>query len=151
MAGDNNGRPVALSTDILSAFENYMNRVKIAGVVLNIYSREADSLIISASVTVDPLVIDRNGVKISDGTRPVETAIDNYLNNIVYGGTFNKTKLVDSIQSVEGVSDVLLGECQYRTADDQNYSTINGNNYTAAGGCFVSSGLRNSISYVVSI
>ena len=68
MAGDNNGRPVALSTDILSAFENYMNRVKIAGVVLNIYSREADSLIINASVTVDPLVIDRNGVKISDGT-----------------------------------------------------------------------------------
>jgi len=151
VAGDNNGRPVALSTDILSAFENYMNRVKIAGVVLNIYSREADSLIINASVTVDPLVIDRNGVKISDGTRPVETAIDNYLNNIVYGGTFNKTKLVDAIQSVEGVSDVLLGECQYKTADDQNYSTINGNNYTAAGGCFVSSGLRNSISYVVSI
>ena len=149
--GDTNGRPVALSTDILSAFENYMNRVKIAGVVLNIYSREADSLIINASVTVDPLVIDRNGVKISDGTRPVETAIDNYLNNIVYGGTFNKTKLVDAIQSVEGVSDVLLGECQYKTADDQNYSNINGNNYTAAGGCFVSSGLRNSISYVVSI
>lgn len=151
VAGDNNGRPVALSTDILSAFENYMNRVKIAGVVLNIYSREADSLIISASVTVDPLVIDRNGVKISDGTRPVETAIDNYLNNIVYGGTLNKTKLVDAIQSVEGVSDVLLGECQYKTADDQNYSRINGNNYTAAGGFFVSSGLRNSISYVVSI
>ena len=69
----------------------------------------------------------------------------------MYGGTFNKTKLVDAIQSVEGVNDVLLGECQYKTADNQNYSTIKGNNYTAAGGSFVSSGLRNSISYVVSI
>lgn len=149
VAGDNNGRPVALSIDILSAFENYMNRVKIAGVVLNIYSREADSLTISAEVTVDALVIDRRGVRISDGSRPVEEAVDGYLRNIVYGGTFNKTKLVDAIQEVDGVIDVELGQCRYKTASDTEYRVMEGNNYTAAGGCFVSAGLRNTITYVV--
>jgi len=149
VAGDSGGVPEALSNDVLTAFEEYMDRVKIAGVVLNIHSREADSLTISAKVTVDALVIDRRGVRISDGSRPVEEAVEGYLRNIVYGGTFNKTKLVDAIQAVDGVNDVELGQCRYKTASDTEYSVMEGNNYTAYGGCFVSTGLRNTITYVV--
>lgn len=151
VAGDDGGVPRALSNGVLRAFEEYMNRVKIAGVVLNIRSREADSIIIRARVFVDPLVIDGTGRRITDGGRPVDAAVEDYLRNIVYGGTFNKTRLVDAIQQVAGVTDVELGECSYRADGESVYSTIKGNNYTAAGGCFVAAGLENSITYAVQV
>lgn len=148
-SGEKDGEPAALSEDVLTAFKQYMNRVKIAGVVLNIKSRAADRLTIGATVWVDPLVIDTDGRRIADGTRPVDAAVKSYLRNIVYGGTFNKTKLVDAIQAVEGVEDVELGECRYKADGSTTWTTVKGNNYTAVGGSLRVEGLENSMSYVV--
>ncbi len=149
VSGEEDDMPVPLSDSVLTAFKQYMNRVKVAGIVLNIRSQAADRMTIAARVWVDPLVIAPDGTLIADGTRPVDEAIAAYLKNIVYGGTFNKTKLVDAIQAVEGVEDVELGTCQYMAADSTVWSTVNGNNYTAAGGSLTAEGLENSISYVV--
>ena len=148
VAGEKDSRPEPLSDDVLTAFKNYMNRVKIAGVVLAIRSLPSDTVSISATIYVDPLSIDRNGTRISDGSKPVETAIENYLKGILYGGTFNKTRLVDAIQSVEGVTDVELFSCSYST-DGKSFKVISGNNYTADGGSFVVSGLANTLRYAV--
>lgn len=148
VAGEKDSRPEPLSDDVLTAFKNYMNRVKIAGVVLVIRSLPSDTVSISATIYVDPLSIDRNGTRISDGSKPVETAIENYLKSILYGGTFNKTKLVDAIQGVEGVTDVELFSCSYST-DGKSFKVISGNNYTAEGGSFVVSGLANTLRYAV--
>lgn len=148
VAGEKDSRPEPLSDDVLTAFKNYMNRVKIAGVVLAIRSLPSDTVSISATIYVDPLSIDRNGTRISDGSKPVETAIENYLKGILYGGTFNKTRLVDAIQSVEGVTDVELFSCSYST-DGKSFKVISGNNYTAEGGSFVVSGLANTLRYAV--
>ena len=150
VAGEKDSRPEPLSDDVLTAFESYMNRVKIAGVVLAIRSLQSDTVSISATIYVDPLSIDRNGTRISDGSKPVETAIENYLKGILYGGTFNKTKLVDAIQGVEGVTDVELFSCSYST-DGKSFKVISGNNYTAEGGSFVVSGLANTLRYAVQI
>lgn len=149
VSGEEDGSPVPLADGVLSSFKQYMNRVKVAGIVLNIRSQAADRMTIAAKVWVDPLVIDSGGTLISDGTRPVDTAIADYLKNIVYGGTFNKTKLVDAIQAVEGVEDVELGECRYMAAGSSAWTAVSGNNYTAAGGSLTAEGLENSISYVV--
>lgn len=148
-SADKNGVPEPLSNDVLTAFKQYMNRVKIAGVVLNIRSLPADNIQIHATVQVDSLIISTSGTKNSDGSKPVEDAINAYLRGIVYGGTFNKTKLVDAIQGVVGVTDVILGECLYKSAADTDYRTVAGNNYTAIGGSFSAVGLQNSINYVV--
>lgn len=148
-SADKDGAPEPLSNDVLTAFKRYMNRVKIAGVVLNIRSLPADSIQIRATVQVDPLIIATTGTRNSDGNRPVEAAINAYLRNITYGGTFNKTKLVDAIQGVEGVIDVVLSECLYKAAGDADYRTVAGNNYMAVGGSFTAVGLQNSIIYVV--
>ena len=148
VAGEKDSRPEPLSDDVLTAFKNYMNRVKIAGVVLAIRSLPSDTVSNSATIYVDPLSIDRNGTRISDGSKPVETAIENYLKGILYGGTFNKTKLVDAIQGVEGVTDVELFSCSYST-DGKSFKVISGNNYTAEGGSFVVSGLANTLRYAV--
>lgn len=149
VSGDKNGMPVALSNDVLTVFKQYMNRVKVAGVVLSIRSKEADRIVIRAKIYVDPLVINSDGTMISDGSKPVENAINSYLSGIVYGGTFNKTKLTNAILNVDGVNDVELGECSYMEDGGTSYTEIKGNNYTALGGSFIAEGLTNSLNYVV--
>ena len=148
-SADKNGLPEPLSADVLTAFKHYMNRVKIAGVVLNIRSLPADYIQIRATIQVDPLIFSTNGTRNGEEAKPVENAINAYLRGITYGGTFNKTRLVDAIQAVEGVVDVTLAECLYKTAADTDYRPVVGNNYTAVGGSFVAIGLQNSIRYVV--
>ena len=142
-----NGKPTPLSDEVLTAFKHYINAIKIAGVVINVRTRKADELSIAVKVVVDPLKINRQGVDIASSEKVVEHAIENYLADIVYGGTFNKTKLVDAIQRVDGVVDVVLGVCKYKAGDE--FKEIAGNNYTAVGGSFVVVGLDKTIEYVV--
>ena len=149
VSGDTGGRPSALAGDVLAVFKEYMNRVKVAGVKLNISSRESDRLMIHATVTADPLVFDEQGRLLRDGSKPVEDAIAGHLKSIVYGGTFNKTRLVDAIQRVEGVEDVELGICYYRNSDGSDWMEVTGNNYAGMSGSYVADGLPNTLSYVV--
>lgn len=149
VSGESNGSPAALSNDVLTVFKQYMNRVKVAGVVLNINSRNSDHLQLFATITIDPLVLNTQGELHNDGTKPVESAIADYLKNIVYGGTFNKTRLVDAIQNAEGVLDVELGECMYMADGEESYTTISGNNYVGVSGSYVADELANSLVYVV--
>ena len=147
VSAEQNGKPTPLSDDVLTAFKHYINAIKIAGVVINVRTRKADELTIAVKVVVDPLKINRQGVDIASSEKVVKHAIENYLADIVYGGTFNKTKLVDAIQRVDGVVDVVLGVCKYKAGDE--YKEIAGNNYTAVGGSFIAVGLDNTIEYVV--
>lgn len=149
VSGDQGGSPVALSNDVLTVFKQYMNRVKVAGVILNITSKASDSLSITATITIDPLVLDGNGALLTDGSKPVEKAIKEHLKHIIYGGTFNKTKLVDAIQAVDGVIDVELGICQYIDEDLGGWRTMDGNNYTGASGSYIPYNIESSLSYVV--
>ena len=144
---EQNGKPTPLSDEVLTAFKHYINAIKIAGVVINVRTRKADELSIAVKVVVDPLKINRTGVDIASSEKVVEHAIENYLADIVYGGTFNKTKLVDAIQRVDGVVDVVLGVCKYKAGDE--FKEIAGNNYTAVGGSFIAVGLDKTIEYVV--
>lgn len=149
VSGEKDGKPVALSNRVLTVFKEYMNRVKVAGVVLNISSKESDKLSISATISVDSLVIDENGVKLSDGTMPIEEAIENHLKDIQYGGTFNKTKLISAILSVDGVEDVELGTCSYKRDGDLSWTTLAGNNYIGESGSYIPEKLSETLSYVV--
>ncbi len=141
------GRPAPLPDNVLTAFKCYLNAVKIAGVIINVKSLPADTVRINATVYVNPLIFDGAGGKIADGSFPVAKAIEGYLAGIVYGGTFNKTKLVDAIQSVQGVVDVELGECQCQASGSTGYMTIMGNNYTSRGGSFIATGLDKTLKY----
>lgn len=140
------GLPEPLSSEELRAFKAYMSAIKIAGVVLSVRSLPADALSIGAVVQLDPLVYLPSGVRIRDGKRPVEEAIRAYLKGITYGGVFNKTKLVDAIQAVEGVIDVELGECTAQAYKGTEH-IIRGNNYSARSGSFVAPTLGQTLSY----
>lgn len=149
VSGDEGGNPVVLSNDVLTVFKQYMNRVKVAGVILNITSKESDNVTVTATITIDPLVLNENGELLSDCSKPVEEAITSYLKHIIYGGTFNKTRLVDVIQAVEGVVDVELKECKYKPANSSEWTVLSGNNYTGNSGSYIPVDLENSLTYVV--
>lgn len=149
VSGDKNGMPVALSNDVLTVFKQYMNRVKVAGVILGITSKRGDYLSIEANISVDPLVIDEEGYRLSDGTKPVESAIEEHLKNIKYGGTFNKTKLVNAILAVDGVEDVELGTCSYQIEGSLKWNNVSGNNYIGESGSYIPYFLSDSLTYVV--
>lgn len=149
VSGDKDGNPEPLSNDVLTVFKEYVNRIKVAGVILNVTSKASDHVLIKATITIDPLVLDETGKKLLDGSKPVEGAIREHLKNIVYGGTFNKTKLVDAIQSAEGVIDVELHECSYKADGASSWTLLTGNNYIGNGGSYIPEDLENSLKYVV--
>ncbi len=149
VSGDAGGKPMVLKEGVMTAFRSYMNRVKVAGVILDVKSMEADSIRVAATVQVDPQVVGVDGRRIDDGRLTVVEAVDAYLAGIVYGGTFNKTRCVDAIQMVEGVVDVTLAWVKVKSASADDYVEVVSNNYTATAGCFVSDGLDSLITYVV--
>ena len=149
VSADEGGYPKPLSDDVLTVFKQYMNRVKVAGVILSITSKQSDHVIIKAKIYIDPLVLNEEGKRISDGSKPVEDAIRSHLKGIVYGGTFNKTKLVDAIQAVNGVEDVELMECRYKAEGAQSYTVMSGNNYIGNSGSYIPDDLTNGLDYVV--
>jgi hypothetical protein len=93
-----------LTVGELSAFSEYMARVKDAGVGLNIESNTPDNLRLSLKIYYDPLILDSTGARIdgSDDT-PVQTAVDTFLKNLPFNGTFVIAYLVQALQKVSGV------------------------------------------------
>lgn len=149
VSGDDDGMPVALSDDVLTPFSYYMNRIKVAGVVLACHSYASDILKLKAMVRIDPLVIDEDGYSVANGSRPVEDAIKEHLKSILYGGIFNTTKLIDAIQAVDGVVDVALEEVKYKVAGASEWGVLNGNNYDGMSGSYVCDNIEEGLSYVV--
>jgi hypothetical protein len=120
----------ALSTGQLAAFEEYMNRIKDAGVnPLVIESRSADNLKLSLNIYYNPLVLDNTGARL-DGTDPdpVGKKIKDYLKNLPFNGTMVLAYLVDALQQVDGVVIPHIVQAQARygalpyTAFDVKYS-----------------------------
>ena len=149
---DSSGNPVALSSDVLSAFESYLRERKPAGVLLSVHSLNPDLVRSVMTVQYDPQVLTPDGELITDpSVKPVEDAVNAYLKGIVYGGVLNKTKLVDAVQGARGVIDVVLTSVSVKPANGSSYEVVTGNNYRSVGGSFKSNNLTSGITYVVSL
>jgi len=99
---------VALTVDELNAFTAYVTKKGAAGDHFQFISLAPDQLVLNMKVYYDPQILKSTGEKLSDGTKPVDLAVSDYLNSIKYAGAFNRTKQTDSIQSADGVIDVVL-------------------------------------------
>lgn len=107
----------------IAAFTAYINRIKPAGVPVTVVNSQPDQLTLTLVVKYDPLVItlDSNGdgVLISDSSvKPVELAIEQYLNSIDFNGRFIPMKLIDAVQVAEGVK---IAEITSATAQHADY------------------------------
>lgn len=149
---DGDGRPEKLSADVLTSFTSYLSKVKPAGIIVEAFSYAPDEIRAALTVQYDPMLLNPDGTLISQpDVRPVEEVINTYLQNIVYGGVVNKTRLVDAVQSATGVLDVSLNSMSARADGDVDFKVITGNNYTAAGGAFKAVDLTKNINYVLQL
>lgn len=99
---------LALNGSQKTAFEGYMRKMGAAGTHYLFTSQDPDMLGFTLNIYYDPLVLDSDGSLLAGSNVPVEDAINNYLDNIKYGGIFYAAKLIDCIQSAAGVIDVEL-------------------------------------------
>lgn len=98
----------ALTEDVRTSFETYMRQVGAAGTHYLFVSEAPDELRVHLHVYYDALVLDSTGTRLNGGGKPVEEAIEGYLDGLEYGGVMYASKLIDVIQQAEGVKDVTL-------------------------------------------
>ncbi len=123
------------------AFEAYIKEIGAAGIHYEIISQQPTSLSFKIQIVRNAMVIDTEGNRLNGQGNSVNEAIESYLDNIIYGGVFNRTKLVDALQSADGVVDVILNEV--KVGDD----VVTSQNIEAPGGAFVFDLGRSEITY----
>ncbi len=102
-----------ISTPELTAFSAYMNRIKDAGVRLQLTSANPDNLQLALNIFYDPLVIDSTGSRL-DGTSstPVQDEINRFLENLPFNGLFVLNFLIEALQAIDGVRIVQVVNAQ---------------------------------------
>lgn len=137
--------PLTLSEK--EALKAYVDTIKFAGTTAEILSDSPDEMRVSLYVWRDPQLLDYDEehwriTRRSDGSEPVKDAVVAYLNSIAYGGVFNKTKLIDAVQQVEGVRDVTIRSGHIYTYNDgsQHNFTDFVQNFTSHAGHFALGG-----------
>jgi uncharacterized phage protein gp47/JayE len=90
------------------ALRSYIDKNKFAGTQIKLTSDPPEILTIAMRIWISAAEYNADGSRLDDGEKAIENAIRNYLKNIVYDGTFFKTRLVDAVQAVSGVHDVEL-------------------------------------------
>ncbi len=121
---DANGDLCALNTTTLSAFSSYINDVKDAGIRTTILSTAGDRLKLNMIVYVDGTMFAADGSLLSEPSKPVQTAVKEYLTKLPFDGELVLEHLTDYLQQVEGVEvpHVVKGQVAAVSSDSQNSS-----------------------------
>lgn len=103
VSAQSGGEPIPLTTDQENGLKDYLHQVKDAGVLINVINYQPDKLQITIRVYYDPSIIDSTGTDITEGNKPVEIALDTFLQNLPYNGELILQSLQDALQLVPGV------------------------------------------------
>jgi len=91
-----------LSSAELTAFESYIDKFKSAGARTQVNNYVADKFIFNMTILYD------GTYDLAAFTATVEAAINNYLDNIEFDGTFLTSKMIDALQNLDGMIDPRL-------------------------------------------
>jgi len=112
--------------DELTPFAEYMQRIKYAGVRLEIVTATGDDLRLVYDVWYDPLVLDANGLVLDgSGREPAREAIDQFIKTLPFNGHFVPTALTDVLQKTEGVKIPVLKSAESRFGTNE-FAVIDG-------------------------
>ena len=111
VAKEDNGVLAPLTSDELTAFTTYINRLKPAGVPVEVISSNPDKLAVKMAVWYDPLVFNA-----ATAMQKVKDTISGYLNSIEFNGEFVTMTMVDWLQAVPGLDIIEAGEVSARHA-----------------------------------
>lgn len=128
-----------LSPTEKTAFEAYLNKIKIAGTKTIVISDDPDLLKIAYTIQFDPLVMKADGTLIADGTSPVQEAIDAYIEGLPFDSTFRVQDLTDAIQLARGVINAVADvvEAKFALLDFTNILEVNTETYLPNAGYLV--------------
>ena len=98
VAKDSDGVPAPLTADEKTTFEAYINRLKPAGIPVQVVSRNADQLKVSMYVYYDPIVFNAN-----TAMDRVKAEMASYLGNLDFNGEYVTMLMVDRLQAVSGL------------------------------------------------
>ncbi len=100
---DGDGNPIQLDINELTAAADYVDRIKGAGLLINVVSFPADILTLELDVYF-------NGQYVQSTVQDnVNNAITEYLSNLEFDGKIRLLSLTDMIQSnVEGIKDIFI-------------------------------------------
>ncbi|MBN1987835.1 MAG: hypothetical protein JW783_00375 [Bacteroidales bacterium] len=138
---------VPLTADELAAFTAYLKYVSPAGIHFDFVSSAPDLLELEAQVIYDPLLISSTGAAIGSEAKPVNDAIINHIDGLIYGGILQKSKLIDSIQAVSGVYDINLTALKRSTDGGTTFEDVTGLEVAALSGAFSISPESINITY----
>lgn len=99
----NTGRE-PLSSEQCSKLATYLNRIKDAGVAINIINKKPSEISVKLDVTYDAL---QNKTSIE---KNIESAVKDYVENLPFNGEYTNSGLIDAVQSVPGVIDAYITE-----------------------------------------
>lgn len=97
----NTGRE-PLSPEQCSKLATYLNRIKDAGVAINIINKEPSTISVKLDVAYDAL---REKTEIEDN---IKKAVKDYVENLPFNGEYTNSGLIDAVQSVTGVIDACI-------------------------------------------
>jgi len=109
-----------------------------AGVNITIVSAIDDDLKFAIDLFYDPLVLNNDGTLVSDlAENPVHDAINDFINALPFDSVFKVIGLVDALQLVQGLSNVVVKNCDAKSSGDvvfvdvlsqtgQKYTTFSG-------------------------
>jgi len=120
------GSRAALDIDEKTALQYYLvgqstqyaeDGVLPAGTQVNLISEAADDLKLAYTIVYDPQVLNSDGELLSDtGTKPVETAITDFIQTLPFNSELRISALTDAIQEATGVVDVICDAAEARYA-----------------------------------
>jgi len=105
-----------LSGAELTAFDDYIRKIKPAGTNTLTISADPDLLKVSIRAYYNPEVLASDGSLLTDGASfPLEDAINNYISNLPFNGRLSLTALVDAMQAANGIvnPELLTAEAKY--------------------------------------
>jgi hypothetical protein len=141
VAKEANLQPAALAAGEYDAALAYINRVKPAGIAVELRSENADLLDVDLSVRYNPLLFtSADAMKAS-----IKTAINDYLKGLEYNGAFVGMKMIDAIQEVAGIEIVQIDSVMvsHETYPIQNIT--NKLSHTPHSGCLILDELNTTI------
>lgn len=100
---DGSGGLEKLTVPEKTAFDAYLDQIKIAGTKTIVISDDPDTLKVAYTIQYDPLVMKITGALIEDSTFPVQIAIDAYIQGLPFDSIFRVQDLTDAVQAARGV------------------------------------------------
>ncbi len=142
-----NGVKIPLNNLQRATFYAFWDKWRDAGVKLDVVTLPADLVKVTMTIIRDRLILNVNNSLLRDATVfPINDAIKVFGDSLEFDGIFRLSKLIDAIQSVEGVVDVKIYSASVKPSGG-SWSAID--LYTdAASGYFILSWSESIITYI---